>query len=234
MYGVTTVPQRRKTYLPTTLASLKLSGFDKPRLFVDGDNDWASWHKEFNLEVTCRYPTIRTYGNWMLAMGELYAREPNADRYMIFQDDMVTYRNLKPYLEKVNYPDKGYCNLYTFPKNQERFPRIGRTARFRGGWWMSNQRGWGAVALMFSREALIALLTHNHMIERAQDVRRGHRSIDGGIVTSMNKAGWKEYVHNPTLVQHIGLLSSMRNNPQPFAESFKGEDFDAMELLKED
>lgn len=230
-YGVTTVPARRKTLLPSTLASLAGGGFDKPRLFVDGDKDVASWEREFRLEVTCRYPAIRTFGNWALTLAELYIREPAAERYAVFQDDFVTYRNLRQYLEKVPYPAKGYLNLYTFPKSQDSFPRLGQTARFRSGFFQSNQRGWGAVALVFSREAVNVLLTHQHMVERPMDAIKGWRNVDGGIVTAFKKAGWKEYVHNPSLVQHTGHVSSMRSRKHPEATSFLGEAYDALEIL---
>lgn len=230
-YGVTTVPLRRKDLLPRTLASLKTAGFDKPRLFVDGDKDALSWEKEFSLEVTCRYPNIRTYGNWILSLAELYLRNGDADRYAVFQDDFVTYRNLRKYLEKVTYPPKGYLNLYTFPQNQDAFPRLGQTARFRSGFFQSNQRGWGALALVFNREAVNILLSSHHMVERVMDMQRGWRAADGAVVTAMKKAGWKEYVHNPSLVQHTGHISAMRNRQHPDAVSFLGEDYDALEIL---
>lgn len=230
-YGVTTVPKRRNTLLPRTLESLRAGGFDKPRLFVDGDKDTLSWEAEFKLDVTARYPNIRTFGNWVLSMWELYARNPDADRYALFQDDMVTYRNLRSYLERQNYPEKAYLNLYTFPRNMRCFPAIGQTGRRNQGWYMSNQRGLGAVGLVFSRTAVCTLLASLHMVLRPQDPRRGWRAVDGGVVESMKKAGWREYVHNPSLVQHTGTVSSMGNGPHAHAENFLGEDFDALELL---
>ncbi len=229
-YGITTVPQRREDLFPRTLASLKQAGFDAPRLFVDGDSNCDSWRNEFNLEVTSRYPNIRTYGNWILALAELYIRDPWADRFAIFQDDFVTYKNLRAYLDAQEMVDKGYWNLYTFPKNQVRAPDNGNTA----GWYLSNQKGLGAVALIFSREGVIALLHSLHMIERPKDVFRGWRAVDGGIVTAMNKLGWREYVHNPSLVQHLGMNSSMGNPVQALATSWLGEEFNALDLLNRD
>jgi hypothetical protein len=226
-YGVTTVPSRRKQLLPRTLASLGRAGFNQPHLFVDGDVDSRSWIEQFKLDVTCRWPAVKTAGNWGLAAVELYIRHPEADRYAIFQDDFVTYKNLRRYLETVPYPEKGYCNLYTFPSNQE-------LAKGRKGWYESNQFGRGAVALVFTKDALLAALTHPHLVERPQDAQKGTMKVDGGIVVAMQKAGWKEYVHNPSLVQHVGLASTIeaRHDNQPQARSFKGEEFDAMELLK--
>lgn len=232
-YGVTTVPKRRNDLLPRTLQSLALAGFDKPRLFVDGDVDIPSWQGQFTLEVTTRTTSMRTFGNWILGLAELYIRNPNCDRYAMFQDDLVAYRNLRQYLEEVPYPPKGYQNLYTFPANQTLFPKVGKTVRQQIGWRLSNQRGLGAVGLVFSREAVTVLLVHQHIVDRPQDAMRGWKSIDGGIVTAFRKAGWAEYVHNPSLIQHTGLRSSMGNKPHAQAKSFRGEAFNAMDLIEE-
>jgi hypothetical protein len=233
-YGLTTVPQRRDTLLPRTLASLRAGGFPTPRLMVDGDDRPENW-KRFGLETTLRFPRIRTFGNFALGLGELYLRDPNADMYAMFQDDFVTYRNLKGYLERCNYPSRGYFNLYTFPSNQG-------VCGAAPGWYESRclsssnkgprmQSGRGAVALLFPNDAVVALFTSLHFVERPKDAHRGHRSIDGGIVASLNKAGFREYVSNPSLTQHTGHVSSMGNKKHKLAESFRGEHFDALSLL---
>lgn len=248
VYGVTTVPQRRGSLLPRTLASLKVGGFPAPTLFVDGlhGRDVTSWEREFNLPVVNRYPTIRTYGHWVLTLAEMYIRDPLGTLYAVFQDDFVTYRNLRQYLERFNYPSPyrtgqvrrvdgyvqpGYWNLLTFPSNQRLAPKDDR-GRDIVGWYESNQLGRGAVALVFDRPTLVTLLTHQHMVDRPQDAHRGWRAVDGGVVTAMKLAGWKEYVHHPTLVQHTGLVSSMGNRPHPLSVSFQGEDFDALSLVE--
>lgn len=117
-YGVTTVPSRRDNVFPRTLASLKAAGFPNPHLFVDGDTNSESWVNEFGLNVTARWPRVKTAANWCLSLAELYTRDAYADRYAVFQDDFVTYKNLRAYLESVPYPQKGYLNLYSFPKNE--------------------------------------------------------------------------------------------------------------------
>lgn len=218
-YGVTTVPDRFGELLPRTLASLARAGFDQPRLFIDGPGPLPGNLDTY--EVTRRVPRIRTHGNWVLSAYELFIREPTAERYAIFQDDLITYPNLRQYLEACAYPKNGYWNLYTFPENDKKNP----------GWSLSNQLGYGALALVFSNEALRTLLSQRHLVERPLDANRGWRSVDGGIVSAMKKAGWKEYVHSPSLTQHIGHVSSMGNKEQPYAKSFRGEDFDALSLI---
>jgi hypothetical protein len=240
VYGVTTVPARRRELLPRTLQSLKAGGFDRPWLFIDRSShlEAASYEQEFGLRiagVTVRSFAAKVYANWVLSLWELYLRDPDADRYAIFQDDMVTYRNLRPYLEKVVYPPRGYLNLYTFPENQVNAPRVKGKEVI--GWFPSNQRGFGAVALVFSSEAVRTLLTNKHLINRTirndpENLTRRVSLVDGAVVEAFRGIGWREYVHNPSLVQHTGEQSSMGHGLQPLAPSFKGEDFDALELLQ--
>lgn len=208
---MTTVPVRRDNLLPETLRSLAAAGFDRPRLFVDGcEPGLAAWYgTTFGLDVTARNPMLRVALNWSLALAELFVRDPTAERFAVFQDDLLACRNLRTYLERCRYPDgpvnphtsPGYWNLYTAPSNQ---------ALAQGeGWYLSNQLGRGAVALVFSREAVITLLSQRRFVERAVHPTRGWRSIDGGIVTALGAAGWKEYVHNPSLVGHMGIVSTI-------------------------
>lgn len=216
-YGVTTVPSRKETLLPKTLASLTAAGFDRPHLFVDGTSDG---YEALGLELTYRNPKIRPYGNWVLGLAELYIRNPACHFYAMFQDDILVSKNLRDYLEGCKYPDKGYWNLITYPKNQALAPAA-------DGWFLSNQRGLGAQGLVFNREAVQVLLCHQNMVERPTDAKRGWKNIDGAIIGAFRKIGtWKEYVHSPSLIYHTGSVSSFGNCAQPEAVSFKGEGFD--------
>ena len=249
VYGVTTCPQRKDDLLPRTLASLKEAGFPKPHLFVDGADDSLAWKRHFGLDVTARYPAVMVAKNWVLSLYELYAREPHADRYAIFQDDFVTYKNLRSYLNRW-FPEKGYLNLYLFDSYQ-------LIARDQGllkeGWFEAPvgppdwgmfengsrpQFGKSAIGLVFDRQGVVELLKSDHIVTRPQTVETksssGKTKIDGGIVAAMNKAGYREYAHWPSLTQHTGDVSSIRSAhaaPFPHASSFRGEDYDALELL---
>lgn len=225
MYGVTTVPSRMSALLPRTLNSLAAAGFPEPRLFIDAgvpNRDYA----KFDLEITERFPPVKTAGNWILAMWELYLREPNAHRYTIFQDDVVFCKNLRAYLDKCEYPTMGYWNLNTYPQNEE-------LAGGHKGWYFSNQMGRGAQALVFNNEAVMTLLSQPKLLELAKDGKRGTQSVDGQISISMRKSGWKEYVHAPSLACHTGVESTIIGHvPHPFSETFPGEEKDAMSFLQ--
>lgn len=238
-YAVTTVPSRRADgTLARTLASLAAAGFDRPHLFVDGEPDSKRWTDEFGERVTCRWPAARTAANWVLSLYEMWCRDSQADRYAIFQDDFVTCLGLREYLESCSYAEKSYYNLYTFPNNQRLAPRTeaGGTA---DGWFRSNQLGKGAVALVFDRAAVLALLSHPYLPERFLSVdenpltggRRCDRSIDGGVVECLKRQGFTEWCHSPSLTQHTGIESSMGNRRHALAESFRGEGWDARSLI---
>jgi len=196
---------------------------------VDGEQYPESWADDFDLAVTARWPAIRTHGNWVLALLEMTVRDPDADRYMIAQDDAVMVMNLRAYLDACPMDGSSYRNLYTYPDNEEVARVIAMVDR---GWFPTNQLGKGAVALVFDRLTAIKLVTSLHMAERPAHPAKGSRSIDGGIVTAMTKAGVIEECHIPSLVQHVGDISTMGNRAHPQAPSFPGESFDAMELLK--
>lgn len=237
--GVTTCPQRRDSLLPRTLASLKAAGWPAPRLFVDGARSSAEWADRFGLEVTARFPVIRTYCSWVLGLAELYAREPVADFYFMGQDDFVTYRNLRAYLEKAPCPARSYKNCFSFRENESIIAgkppgwyeacTLGSGPTYHG---KPAQAGRGAVALVFNNEGVRALLASEHIILRPKDSVRGHRGLDGAIVTAMNKAGYREFCHAPSLVQHLGAVSSMGSAPQRQALSFMGEQHDALTFLE--
>jgi len=221
--AVTTVPSRFGDLLPKTLESLAKAGFENPHLFIDGEIKDVVPEYLHPYTKTFRFARLRTFGNWVMAAWELYLRNPKADRFVIFQDDLEACTNLKEYLEKCEYPAKGYLNLLCFPENEK--PKK--------GWYLSNQDGKGAVGLVFSNEALRTLLAQPHMVNRPLDAKRGHCSIDGGIVTAMKDAGWFEYVHNPSLIQHTGNgNSSMGHAPFPIASTYLGAEFDALTLLE--
>lgn len=237
-YGLTTVYHRRSTTLPITLNSLHYAGFPNPILFVDNCIDPQDWRREFNLEIVPRYPYIRTYGNWLLGLWELYIRSPMSDRYILFQDDLLCVKNLREYLEKCKYPKNGYVNLYTTWDNDSFVPRD-RSGNKLTGFWPSNQLGKGALALVFSNEACAKLLTSPQTIERLTTPHSGTGNVDGCVVHNLSDRfvgpnGWREYIHHPSLVEHIGEKSMMGHvhMQKNKSVSFPGEDINALDLLE--
>lgn len=251
-YGITTIPERLTTYFPRTLESLRAAGFDKPYIFVDGEKDPTKYHTHL---VSLRQRRMGVVGNWMLSLMELYLLNPYATRYALFQDDILCSLNLRTYLERTTQPENGYLNLYNWPdkiikgqtdpgneslvpKDDQGNPVIGWyearriTTNSNNEKYKTLQRGLGAVALIFTREQVQALLSSRPFINKPLTARHRTTNVDGGIVNAMNLAGYRELVHYPSLVQHIGVLSTTGHDNQPESQSWRGESFDCLKLLK--
>jgi hypothetical protein len=248
--GVTTVPERRDTTLPRTLASLQAAGWDNVRLFQDGVNlSHCNLHSEF---YTYRNPRIGAWANWLLGLQELKLRQPLADRYLICQDDVVFSKHVRQYIDKTwawTTQCRQWLNLYTQNQNEQVIAGkpIGwmESAELVGG-GRGIQVHQGALALVFSNQAVEALLGHPIVIRKCVG-SKATVNIDGSVGQAMNAMGWREMIHNPSLVDHIGADCSIIDRqideevkhhlrahvraPLPKCLSFRGEEFDCLNLL---
>lgn len=216
-YGITTVPDRYDNYFKRTARSLFEAGFCAPHIFSDGCSNPDMYADTPRCGVTVRSERIGIVGNWMAAIWELYAKCPGANRWAIFQDDFITIKGLRKYLDSQELPRNCYWNLYTFPENEELKPEW-----MEQGFYPSNQLGRGAVALVFEKKGLLQLLSSTHLAGKPMGTN-GKRNIDGAISTAMGKVDVQELVHSPSLCQHIGHTSSLGNKAQPQAISFPEE-----------
>lgn len=199
-YCITTVPERDYQYRQTLL-SLNHAGFKSPEVYRDNG--------------------LRAFGHWWRSALELYIRNPNADVYAIFQDDILAVQNLKEYLDTCEYPQQGYWNLYT---HHEYRPLA-------KGWQVSPQRGLGAQGLVFSNDVLRLLFAQDYFVKWPKSPTHGWRNIDGCIMDTFKLIGYKEYIHNPSLLQHVGDISVIGNRGRHEAPTFPGVEFDAMKLV---
>ena len=220
-YGVTCVPERFADLLPRTLASLAAGGFGRPLLFCDrgGTGTANLLEARFGMPAVVRRGEVGPFGNWALALWELLVREPAAQRYALFQDDVVCVRGLRAYLDRCAYPDgsdgrrPGYWNLMTFldSDNVVHDPGWveGPTLNMGTDPRSTEQSGRGALALVFDREAVFALLGHPGFVRKPAGTDQPRARIDGCVVSVLNAAGRREYVHGPSLVSHTGEVTSI-------------------------
>lgn len=243
--GVTTVPSRAGDLLSRTVASLEEAGFRDLRLFVDG-GDGACDMSRICASVTTRFPFVGPFGNWYLALLELYIRQPAVERYAIFQDDLVCVKGLKRYLDGHKYPDgsdgrkPGYWNLFTF-MNSEGLTKPGWQEGPIHSMGIDPEQVWqcgrGALGLVFNRQAVQLLLSSSSMANKPASATNPRVNIDGAVVAAMNLAGWREYVHNPSLLSHTGMHTSIQEPGKvgkvwtTNAKSFPGEMVDITRLM---
>lgn len=236
MYGITTVPERRGTYFPNTLDQLAKAGFPDPIVFCDGAGNSESMSKSYlpgGREVVFRPRRLGAFGNWILGIWELYIRNPKAERFAIFQDDIICPKNLFQYLNSIELPEDTYWNLFTFLPENEKI-----IAGKPKGWYDSDQGGRGALGLVLSRSAVSQVLSSRCIAEKPRHATRGDRKVDGAIVTALSPTHkqpggkFRELIHNPSLLQHAGDISAIGNHHQPKAHTFPGENFDCLTLLE--
>jgi len=235
-YGVTTTLERRHTLLPKTLASLAAAGFDDPLIGVDGC-DQCETYRELGRMFTTRKYLGNNFANWFLTALEVYLRDPFAERYAMFEDDFLISAGAKAYLEQTTGDPRAYYNLFTRPETQQ------RVKPDYTGWFLTNQEGFGAVALVFSQTAFRALLCEPGMLlhpknqqmnpnKKFGQLARGKEYVDGCIVSALSHHGILEFCHSPSIVQHVGMDSSSGHRQYPQATTFRGEEFDLRSLLK--
>lgn len=242
--GVTSCRERVYSALYyQTFKSLKSAGFFIDHYFYDDAEG------ELLSGTTNRKPGVKAYGNWLLSLAELLVRFPKADRYAVFQDDLIMSAGVREYLDSLHMPDRGYWNLYTFRADNEQIISGQPDGWYEGGLvgdGTTNQVGRGALALVFSQQGVLDLLSHRSMWLKAVDHGPGatpYWGIDGAVVTAMNALGYREYVHAPSLVQHMGCetgpdapdpsseKSTIRGINHKQAKTFRGEQWDARCLI---
>jgi GT2 family glycosyltransferase len=154
---------------------------------------------------------------------------PHADRFALFQDDLVACKGLRQYLDQCEWPqEKAYLNLLTFRENHELIHDKPV------GWHKSDQLGKAAVGLVFDQAGMKSILPSPHMVQWIRNPKDGHRLVDRAVSQSLKKLEFKEYIHNPSLLQHTGVRSSMGSDRHPQSSCFLGEDYDATKLLDPD
>ena len=198
--AVTTAPREQET-LDDCLGSLIQAGWTDPRLFVDGD---VSVSQKWNhLETTYRKPQMGAWPNYYLTLAEMFMRHPDADAYMLVQDDVVFFRHpdVREYVESVLWPsaDPGivclFCSRGHAPADRGWHPVDGRLV-------------WGGPAMIYSRPVLMNLLSDPGIIAHRLS-NDGRDSTSRPVGTWALETGTNVTVCAPSLVQHVGHVSSL-------------------------
>lgn len=199
--GVTTSPRKEPT-IDICLDSLARAGWERPRLFVDEGTRLAD--HQLALPVTYRQEKVGAWPNFYLALQELLLRQPDADAYLLVQDDAVfcDRENLREYLESCLWPGENVAavSLYCpepYTRRQSGWHHI-------GGKWI-----WGALALVFPNEAARRFVVDHHVFDHRWSGRRKHAQIDVVVGDWALREGLAVYYPVPSVVQHIGQTSTI-------------------------
>jgi hypothetical protein len=204
--GVTTAPRSVPT-LERCLQSLVEAGWPRPRLFVDGD---VALPRGFaDLPRTHRDPQMGAWPNYYLALGELLMRHPRADAYMLVQDDTLFCQGVcvRDYLERALWPGPtpGLVSLFS-PRSPENAAAA----------WHAYRRVWNhcALAFIFPRHVAQQFLASSDVV--LHRVRHGLANIPWRVGRWAVEAGVSFHYPAPSLVQHIGHVSTLWSHLRAF------------------
>ncbi|MEM7387593.1 MAG: hypothetical protein AAF514_21880 [Verrucomicrobiota bacterium] len=221
---------RKQATLSASLESLARAGWPDPFLFVEPGTDVPDGFPTERLTVRTR--TLGNFPNFFVALAELVMLFPEADAYMMCEDDVSYCRGLRPYLEETLWPSNrlGVVSLHT-PQHQDR----GDVAGFypaNPGWG-----AWGAQAFVFPNAAARAYLRNPQILNhRRRGPGEGKCNADSVVGQWCEDTGLDYYLHTPSLTQHIGETSTLWGEKATLegrrhAATFVGEDRDIRDLM---
>lgn len=206
--GITTAPRKEPT-ISQCYASIVSAGWNDILVFAE-PNCYAPG------KVVRRYSNIGAWQNWFLGLSELVLRYPDADAYLMFEDDALLAKSIdiRSYLEECSWPDDvGLISLYCSSVYSKTEP----------GWYTTDRPWfWGALAIVLPRNIAIKALgaaqvaTNHYKMQCGTDVILGY-VIDG--------FGLKAYYCSPSLVSHIGSTSTIFNDDNSARGARKEKEF---------
>jgi hypothetical protein len=198
--GVTTAPRRRPT-LESCLDALVRAGWDAPHLFLDGSAPLPTRYN--HLPVTWREVSIGAWPAWYLGLAELVLQQPDADAYVMLQDDVILYdhQSLRAYLEDVLWPGDQTGLVSLFYTGLDPTP----------GWHsLPGEWHWGAQGFVFPPAIARALLCDADVSRTWLAASPAHHIPIPEVLSAwVQRLGIAVWYANPSLAQHIGNTSTI-------------------------
>lgn len=218
--GIQTCPRPEDVYIDHTIESVKRAGWDDITIFAEPDSPVPQGYP-----VTYRPFRYGDWTNWVCAYFELFMANPEANAFVLFEDDVTSSRNIRSYLEWAipKLGRFGCLSLYTPPKHHSDFQ----------GWHDEADTGWalsGAQAMVFTRGSLQRFLSDPKVVNyRFDEIGKKNAHKDCAIGKWACK---KERVlyHNPSLIDHRGV-ESLIGTKNHRARDYVGDEFDCVELI---
>lgn len=201
--GITTAPRDQPT-LGLSTDSLIRAGWTDPIIFADGAIDIPERFDQ--LQVVRRSRQLGAWPNFLLGLQELLFAEPDADAYLVVQDDAVFCDgvDVKKYLEQhVLWPGStpSIVSLYC-PEPYTTEPDTWHT--------LDEVWVWGALAFVFPRDIARQIVMDEKIHQHRWDKdRNGKALIDVIIGEWARRNDVPIHYPVPSLVQHVGHVSTV-------------------------
>jgi len=189
--------------LDWSLDSLARAGWAEPRLFADGLVPRAA--RSVHLPMSVRDRPLGAWPSFYMALIELLMRQPDADAYLLAEDDVLYYdrQNLREYLEQFLWPgdQPGLVSLYC----PAAYTRARAGWHCRAGEWMV-----GALAFIFPPELAKRFVTDRQVLEhRWTGPAGGLAGVSVAVGSWAHRNGVPIHYPCPSLAQHIGDRSTL-------------------------
>jgi len=201
--GVTTAPRRQPT-LEACLDSVVRAGWDSPRLFLDGTLRVPPRYA--HLPTSWREEGIGAWPAWYLALVELLVQCPDADAFLMLQDDAILHDQcpLRNYLEQVLWPGDRPEMISLFYAGDDTTPGWHRT---------EGDASWSALALLFPPVLARQLVADPGAAQALLRATAAHHvPIPNVVFEWTNRCGIHAWYTVPSLAQHIGSSSTIWEN----------------------
>lgn len=208
--------------MSNTIESIRAAGWDEITVYGEPGLETAE-------RAVIRPHQYGCWVNWVCALFDMYQTGVGSEMFVIFEDDIQMCRNVRAYLDELlpSLGRFGTVSLYT-PSHMKKHAgglNCVHDESDMGG------RVWGTQGIVFTEESLGLFLSHRETVAyRRESLGVENKNRDSAIGMWAKSSGKKVYYHTPSLMQHVGVASSVGHE---FHESddFVGVGFDALDLL---
>jgi glycosyltransferase involved in cell wall biosynthesis len=195
--GLLTAPRRVPT-IRKTLENLDGAGFGPIHIFAEPGSALPADIENGRLTIHTR--RLGNFANFYSSLATLFERDPDADCYAIFQDDILVAMGAREWCEREFWPQgAGIVSLFTPQIHSDGLP----------GWTLKSPgfyRIYGAQALVFRGDVVRRFLAdplvlHSHGLYEHND----DAVVSGWAARNQLPIAY----HSPSLVQHVGTVSSI-------------------------
>jgi len=220
--GIQTCPREEDVYINHTIAGIHRAGWDQITIFAEPNSPVPVGYP-----VTYRPCRYGDWTNWVCAFFELFIANPDANAFVLFEDDITLSMHIRNYLDWAipKLGRFGCLSLYTPPTHHSDWK----------GWHDEADAGWalsGAQGMVFTRPSLQRFLSDPKILEyRFDEIGKKNAHKDCAIGKWACK---KERVlyHTPSLIDHRGIQSLIGTKNHQ-AVDYVGDDFDCETLIGE-
>lgn len=213
--GMTTAPRPVPT-LSRSIASLRSAGFGPFHLFAEPGTPLANLPADTTIHR--RPQRLGVWQNLVQSLRDLLALHPEADTIALFQDDVISLRDVREWLEHDLWPSPrtGCVSIYSPDWHGYETAGVEAIRRIRGTQIM------GACGLIFPRYAVERILAHplstswRGCYDKNQFVENPvHRKASDTFVGHvLHELGLEKFAYSPSLLQHFADTSAI-GHPHP-------------------